>query len=200
MSKRNKKLYRGKNFPFGLEPDDCVRRLSGLLNRGTVLDIGCGYGRNAHFLAGGGQFNVTALDIDQERIDVLNRWADDSLIPNIITQCIDVKHFPPTREYDVCVIAYMLHCLSLPEAIAVLTNTRRYIRPGGYVCIAAFMNEGYIFDESNQSNYFPGNKSLEGFYDGWIVEYKEGLVQCFPVEPGVVQENMAAFVLAQRPI
>ena len=67
---------RAKPCPFFVEwPDENLVEWfnSGLLTPGRVLELGCGNGRNALFLAGIG-CKVDAVDFSQEAVD----WANES--------------------------------------------------------------------------------------------------------------------------
>src|SRR5437660_7001653 len=62
------------------EPASIVRELLPLLPSGLALDVACGTGRNALFLAGRGQ-HVTAVDFSSVALDILEVRARDLHIP-----------------------------------------------------------------------------------------------------------------------
>lgn len=191
-------LYAKNPAPFRLEPDDFVGLLPKYLHSGFIIDLGCGYGRNALYLAGGNQFAVTAIDASREGIRQLIRRANDLHFP-VTAECVDILQYRFLRQYDACISTYVLHHLSLEDATKVITRMRVHTLRGGYNCIVAFMNEGDLFDASNQRNFFPGEDGLAGIYDEWeILRYTEEWIQCRPDETGVKRFNKAAFLLARR--
>ena len=69
-------LYRGTTDYFGPHPDPSLERFVDHLDASrTVLDIGCGQGRNTFFLAHRG-FTIEALDPSQVALDQLATTAD----------------------------------------------------------------------------------------------------------------------------
>lgn len=90
-----------------------------LPKHGVALDLACGLGSNAIFLATLG-FEVHAWDISAVALDKINDYASSNKL-NISTQLRDVESNPPTSvTYDVVVVANFLFrpiikdiCLSL---------------------------------------------------------------------------------------
>lgn len=191
-------LYAKNPAPFRLEPDDFVGLLPKLLRAGSVIDLGCGYGRNALYLAGGNQFAVTAIDASQEGIRQLIQCAKDRHL-SITAKCADISQYRFLRQYNACISTYVLHHLSQKDATKLIKRMRVHTLRGGYNCVIAFMNEGDLFDASNQDNFFPAKDELAQKYKGWkILRYTEERVQCRPDETGVKRFNKAAFLLARR--
>ena len=58
------------------EPGSLIIRIVNEHDRGSVLDLGCGDGRNALFLASKG-FDVKALDLSLVGIEKMNRFAQE---------------------------------------------------------------------------------------------------------------------------
>src|SRR3989338_848709 len=70
-----------------------------LLPRGRALDIACGEGRNAIFLAKNG-YNVDAIDISDIAIERGKKTAEkDGIKPNFIQDVIENFHIP-AETYD----------------------------------------------------------------------------------------------------
>ncbi len=84
--------YRGEEYPR--HPSKIVQEYASIAPRGRALDLACGNGRNALFLARQG-FTVDAVDIS----DVgLSRFLDR--VPNILPICMDLDHFDiPEEKY-----------------------------------------------------------------------------------------------------
>ena len=92
---------------------------------GTALDLACGEGRNAIWLARQG-WDVTAVDFSSVGIDKARRLAGDLDVEWVVA---DVTHYEPARHFDLVVIFY----LHLPDAemAKVFDRAVAAVRPGG---------------------------------------------------------------------
>ncbi len=102
------KKYRN-NHPIPSKVPDVVEKYS-LLSKGKkALDIACGTGRNAKFLAGQG-FEVDALDISPVALESLKD------IPNINTKEVDFDSYVlKENSYDLIVCTYYLNRSLFPQ-------------------------------------------------------------------------------------
>jgi len=113
-------------------PSDWVRRWAHLIpdraGGALVLDVACGYGRHARWLARQGH-HVTAIDRDGEALATL---AD--LAPRLRTQQADIEGAPwplPGRTYDAVVVTHYLWRANLPDILA-------SVGPGGLLVYETF--------------------------------------------------------------
>jgi SAM-dependent methyltransferase len=111
-----------------LEPSAWVCRFAHLIVAdGAVLDLACGHGRHARYLAGLG-YRVEALDRDSAALATLDG------VPRISTRCADAEDSPWPYEagrFDGVVVANYLH---RPLAAALLDT----LRPGGVFIYETF--------------------------------------------------------------
>ncbi|MGV3618004.1 MAG: methyltransferase [Fimbriimonas sp.] len=120
------RLWRPNPFLESVAPD---------LNPGSALDIGCGSGRDAVFLASLG-WHVTALDILPDALDrgrdLAARYLDDpTRIDWVVT---DVHRSAPSGQFDLVTMFAFLHrplLLRLPEML----------NPGGSLILETFTTE-----------------------------------------------------------
>jgi SAM-dependent methyltransferase len=91
----------------------------------TALDVACGEGRNAIWLAQRG-WDVTAVDFSAVGIDKARRLAGDVEVEWVVA---DVTEYEPVRHFDLVVVFY----LHLPEdqMAEVFDRAVAAIRPGG---------------------------------------------------------------------
>ncbi len=102
--------------------------------RAMVLDVGCGQGRDAIFIARLGH-SVTAIDISITGIRDLEADAEAENLA-IKTEVIDIRDYEPKDQYDVIVIDRTLHMLAPQDrqnALRTLLNTSKN---GSHVLIA----------------------------------------------------------------
>ncbi|MPY99760.1 MAG: methyltransferase domain-containing protein [Actinophytocola sp.] len=119
-------------FLFTARPNQTVVDETTDLKPGTALDIACGQGRNAVWLAEQG-WEVTAVDFSRVGLDRARQLAEASGVDVVYIEA-DVVTWPPTkRAFDLALISY----LQLPwgELRAVLASATDALAPGGTLLI-----------------------------------------------------------------
>lgn len=150
-----------------------------------ALDIACGSGRDAVFMAFGG-FAVTALDVLPDALARARDLARRSGVA-LETRLHDLEREPLEDEaaYDlVLVVSYLQR--SLMPAI------RRAVRPGGFVVYETFLaRQAEIFGKPRSPDHLlaPGELAAE-FADWRVIEDREGLA---------APRRLAASLLARKP-
>jgi len=125
---------------WGTEPGSYVRLLHGKIQRISglrILDVGCGEGKNAVFLAAQGA-TVDAIDVSEFAIQNGRRkWLD---VVGVRWQIGDVRTIElPDQRYDVVIAYGLLHCLeNAAEVSSVVDKLKRTTRPFGYLVACAF--------------------------------------------------------------
>jgi 2-polyprenyl-3-methyl-5-hydroxy-6-metoxy-1,4-benzoquinol methylase len=99
-----------------------------------VLDVGCGQGRDALFVARKGH-RVVGIDLSPNGIRDLNEKANAE---NLDVEGIvaDISTFDPEGEFDVVLIDRTLHMLPEKERLDVLARVISAVPIGGWVLIA----------------------------------------------------------------
>ncbi|MEQ8859791.1 MAG: class I SAM-dependent methyltransferase [Pseudomonadales bacterium] len=147
------------------------RAVSGEASDLRALDLACGAGRNALYLAGLG-YAVDALDISAE---ALRRGQRDAEARGLTISWIahDLDHGLPRRlpEYDLVVLVRYLD-LSLVAAVA------EVLRPGGQLICEAHLESDQPVIGPRDSNFRARPGELRGAALGLdIAEYWEGHTQ-----------------------
>ena len=143
---------------------------------GTALDIACGRGRHALWLAGRG-LRVRALDRDRTRLNALVEEAQRRGLP-IDPEVLDleaVRGVIPPLSADVIVVVHYLHRPLVPDLVAAL-------RPGGVLVYETFTlaqasrgkptNPAYLLAPGELHRLVAPLTVLaerEGEFDGWMV-------------------------------
>jgi len=121
--------YASQPLLWGAEPNRFVaEKLRDLQPRGRALDVACGEGRNAIWLAKLG-WTVTGIDYSEVALDRARRLAADQ---QVAVEWIDadvVSFSPPRNAFDLVVIAYLQ--VPGPDRRAVLAHAAAALRPGG---------------------------------------------------------------------
>ena len=107
-----------------------VAELSGL-QPGRALDVGCGEGRNAVWLAEQG-WTVTGVDFSEVGLDKARRLAHARHV-NVTFELADVTTYQPGADFDLVIVMY----LHLPESARAraFANAARGLAPGGTLLV-----------------------------------------------------------------
>jgi SAM-dependent methyltransferase len=142
-------LYRGESpaegFPAVATPpwdtkapkENVVARQEGGWVHGDVLDVGCGLGDNAIYLAKHGH-NVTGLDISPTALTTAERRAEDAGV-NVrfaVTDATKLEGY--TGAFDTIVDSGMFHCLDDDGKRSYAAAAHRATRPGATLLLSCF--------------------------------------------------------------
>lgn len=133
---------RGCGF-FGSSPDECLVRWieRGLVPLGNALDVGCGNGRNAIYLARQG-CEVDAIDLSSTAIAWAREAASTAAVP-VRLECrslFDMALAP--GAYDLVYDSGCLHHLFPQERQPYVDLVSRALRPDGHLGLVCFRPEG----------------------------------------------------------
>jgi tellurite methyltransferase len=119
---------------------EVVSRMASRLHVGlSALDLGCGEGRNALYLAQCG-FTTTAIDISSTGIEKLNTVAAERQLP-VAASVGDMREFVFDHPYDLIVCLGCLHLIFRHEWERVLDRMQAATASNGYHVVGAFTDE-----------------------------------------------------------
>jgi SAM-dependent methyltransferase len=178
--------WRDKAATLDWQADPWLQRVMPLLPPGRTLDVACGSGRNAMYLAARG-FTVTAIDLSQQALALLDQEAVRRGLA-IETRLVDLEAEPqlPPGPFDLVIDFFYLHRPLLP-------GIGRLLRPGGLMVLRTFSRAGPFPGGPDNPDFVlnPG-ELLELFQDWDILFHEEGL------EPSHRGGSLAG-VVARRP-
>ena len=164
---------------------DCARRLWGRLTGRTALDVACGSGRDAVFLALAGFTEVEAWDVLPDALQRCEGTARRCGV-TVQTKCRDVEREPavPIDGYDLICCFNYLHRPLMPAIAA-------GVRPGGLVVYETFVEkQRELFGKPRRDAFLLKSGELPGYFDGWdVLVFREGLTG---------PRRFAASLVAQR--
>jgi len=169
-----------------LAPSDWVRRFAPLIAAGgEVLDLACGQGRHARFLAGLG-YRVEAADRDSSAL------AAVAAVAGVVTRCVDLEASPwpyAAGRFDGIVVTNYLY---RPLA----DNLIEALRPGGVLIYETFAL-------GNESLGRPSNPEFL-LRPGELLQWVESRLQVVAFEQGEVALPKPAVIqricAAKRPV
>lgn len=159
------------------EPSVWVCRFAGLVPpAGEVLDVACGAGRHARYLAALGM-RVEALDRDAAALGTLAQ------VPGITTRCADIEAGPwpyGGRQFDAVVVTNYLHRPLLPLLV-------RCLRDCGVLLYETFMrgnerfgrpsNPAFLLEPGELLEAVRGELSVIAFEQGEVAWPRPAVVQ-----------------------
>ena len=142
-------LYRGESPAEGMPPmesppwdtkapkENVVGWQEAGLVRGDVLDIGCGLGDNAIYLAQQG-YTVTGLDISPTALITAEHRANDAGVDVTFAVGDATKLDGYTDAFDTVIDSGMFHCLDDDGKRQYLSALHRATRPGARLLMGCF--------------------------------------------------------------
>lgn len=126
--------YATEGMLWGAEPNAVVAEIAADLPAGTVLDLACGQGRNAVWLAQQGH-EVTGIDLSPVAVEQARRLAEDvGVVVDLTTG--DVTEWDPAgRTWDLVLLSY----LQIPFADRTVAHAKAVaaVAPGGTLLLIA---------------------------------------------------------------
>jgi SAM-dependent methyltransferase len=156
--------YFGKPYP-GL-----VEFFKAYSERGNVLDLGCGQGRDALFLGRIG-YQVTGIDISDIGIQRLNKTAQIERL-KVKGFVADIFKFGITDEFDMVLLDSILHFYKndFKKEKDFLTRVIEELKPNGVLC--NFMQKGSKREHELKNIIFEAGIDFIVLSDGYT-EYPE---------------------------
>jgi len=187
LRKRWDTRWREKASQVDWQADPWLKRVLPLLDKGRVLDVACGIGRNALFLAGH-HFDVTAVDLSSAALDQLTAEAARRGLA-VQTSQVDLESEPllPEGPYDLILDFFYLHRQLLATLIDLL-------RPGGLLVLRTFSRAGRFPASGLDPRFVLEPGELLVIFAGWeVLLHEEGL------EPSSKGGGLAGIV-ARKPV
>lgn len=155
--------YRSKELLWSKEPNRFVAEALGSLPAGRAVDVACGEGRNAIWLAASG-WQVTAADFSAAALERGRLLAEEAGV-SVDWRQADVRRLDlPAGQFDLVLFSY-LH-LPRPEMVGLFQRAVSWLSPGGIVFVVAHA----------RSNI---EKGYGGPQDPGVLYEPEEVAQCF---------------------
>jgi SAM-dependent methyltransferase len=164
--------YRGTGLIWGTGPNQFVEAHCADLPPGRALDLACGEGRNAIWLAGRG-WHVTGVDFSAVAIDKAGLLSEGH--DRLSWVCADVLTYRPPEPLDLIVLAYLQ--VSDAERRQVLGHAVANLVPGGVLLLVSHDVSNLTLGVGGPSNpaVLTTPESIAGLLegDGLVVDVAE---------------------------
>ena len=180
-------LYENLKGNYGDEPEHLIIEYINLINKGKVLDLGVGTGRNSLFLSEIG-YEVEGVDIVDENIkNYLNKSRKLQL--DVKGTIADIRDFEiKENEYSLIIVSWVLNFFKKSEIDTIIEKIKNGLKPNGVVYFGAFsiLDDFYIknldkacdeqhslcFSDSQYRHYYTKEEVLKYFDDLTMIAFK----------------------------
>jgi 2-polyprenyl-3-methyl-5-hydroxy-6-metoxy-1,4-benzoquinol methylase len=190
------KRYAGRELIWTAQPNRFLAAEVAGLTSGRALDLGCGEGRNAVWLAEQG-WAVTAVDFSEVALEKGERLADERDV-RVTWVPADLRDYVPPQEAFELVTLLYVH-LPAPERAAVHARAAGGVAPGGMLLVVGHdrsnIAEGHGGPQDPAILFTPEEVSLE--LPGLEVERAERVHRSVSAPDGAA-DAIDALVRARR--
>ncbi|MBP3446956.1 MAG: methyltransferase domain-containing protein [Clostridia bacterium] len=127
-----------KTFLFGSSPNKTITEFENLFDKnGVILDVGCGDGKNAVYLARQGFENIDAFDLSEAAIEKLKRISNKEKL-KINAQVKSLQEFNFEKQYDLVLSFGVYHFVPEQEWKSFVLKAQQNTKRGGVHIIQMF--------------------------------------------------------------
>ena len=166
---------------WGTAPGKYVKKIPTYVQKGKVLDLGAGEGKNSIFLAEKG-FEVIAVEVSEFAIrnfkDVLIKQSTQ--IQERITLCNEnVLYYDSDKKFDAVVAYGLLHCLpSIEDANRLISKIKYWTKSNGIAVIVSFNNEIKVPEVQDylEPTLLPKDYLVKAFSSWELMEHENDVI------------------------
>jgi len=176
------KRYSTNEYYWGLTPNKLcyeIMRLRPPIKPYKVLDIGCGEGKDAVFLARNG-YNVTAFDISEQGLSKAKDLADNCGVKVDFFKA-DVRDFRLETDYDIIFSSGVLHYVPIEQRKVLIDNLKSHTTINGINVLNVFVKKPFIplppdmeTSELAAGDWKSGELSV--YYHDWLFHKNEEII------------------------
>jgi len=194
--------YRKEDYFWGVKPSTMCLKVLELMppeNHIKILDIGCGEGKDAVFLARCG-YDVSAFDISEAGLEKTKRLADKAKV-NVRTFRANLCDYRLDEKYDVLFSSGVLHYMKPELCEEIMSNYKANVNDNGIVVLQVFVKKPFIIrppEKKVQNSYYWKSGQLFTYFHDWYIEHCTEYV--FDCNSGGIPHRHAANRLFARKI
>lgn len=176
------KKYEGKEYYWGIVPNRMcydIMKLKPPIRPCKVLDMGCGEGKDAVFLAKNG-YVVSAFDASEKGLEKAKELARKNHVEVNFFKA-DINEYEPDEEYDVIFSSGALHYLSLKHREKLIQSIKEHTSINGLHALNVFVKKPFIEtapdSEENELSADPWySGELMKYYHDWMFHSSEEVI------------------------
>ena len=192
--------YSAPGYYWGTKPSSICLRVLEMLPPDrplTLLDIGCGEGRNAVFFARNG-YRVTAFDSSAQGV---TKTKDAAVAAGAQIEAFeaDVNVYRPTQGYDVLFSTGVLHYVAPELRPGLLDSYRAATNPEGLNAFSVFVEKPFVApapDAEETAHLWTSGEILMHYCDWKVEHFEEDVFDC--MSSGVPHQHAVNRIVARR--
>lgn len=194
--------YNSESYYWGKEPSASALNLLKHIklnsdNKMTLLDLGCGEGRNAVSFAKN-NFIVTAIDISLKGLDKTQLLACENKT-KLTTTIGDIKSIILSNTYNIIFSSGTFHYLPLEIRQNQITHFQHQTKIDGINAINVFVEKPFLAKapDAEETAYFYKSGELLGYYADWEILFSsETIFNC--TSGGVPHRHAMNSIIAKK--
>ena len=200
MSTTYDEKYRIEGYYWGKQPSLICYKVLGLMppeRPVKLLDIGCGEGRNAVFLARNG-YQVTAFDLSPVGVEKAKRMAEEIGV-SLEVFVADLLEFRLKEPFDILFSTGTLHYIPNELRAEILNNYKQFTNPNGLHVFSVFVRKPFIAraPDAEETAHLWISGELFTHYHDWRIEFcTEEIFDC--MSSGIPHQHAVNRVIARK--
>jgi tellurite methyltransferase len=192
--------YKTPDYYWGFQPNSACYQVIQLMpptKQLTLLDIGCGEGKDSVFFARNG-YDVTAFDVSDAGIEKTKRLANKIGV-NVKVFKADILDFRLDSFFDIIYSSGVLHYIKPEYRKEIFNNYKQFTNPSGLHIFNVFVEKPFIAPppekESNAYKWYSG-ELLSDYHDWLIRDSSEVVFDCN--SSGIPHQHAMTKMIAQK--
>lgn len=199
MNQYDEKYFK-KEFYWGIKPSPIcykVLEMSSSTKPLSLLDIGCGEGRNAVFFARNG-YKVSAFDLSMNGVQKTKALAQTIGVK--IDVCVsDILNYKFEKEFNVLFSTGVLQYIPAKKRQAIFDQYKEHTSIDGLNVFSVFVKKPFIekAPDGEKSAHYWYSGELLNLYRDWKIEYSvEEIFDC--MSSGIPHKHAVNRVIARK--